>query len=238
MVHFLPSWYDGMYWYQSIPGTALHNGTSRVNKDIIFILCRWGWKKCRQVIMEQSWMPLKLIKEWKNPALQNHHSKEKKLSWYDSFDIKSNKFSSHQGQEVCHPKCHRCVFCYPYGNFNFVKMVFFLFWIFWKKDAGLSVILRLAFQSIGVVYGDMGTSPLYVYASTFPSGIKHNDDILGVLSLIIYTVILIPLIKYVFIVLHANDNGDGNLPSTPSPLALCNVILGSSWSSNFFFLSY
>ncbi|KAH1072099.1 hypothetical protein J1N35_024427 [Gossypium stocksii] len=72
-----------------------------------------------------------------------------------------------------------------------------------------SVILQLAFQSIGVVYGDIGTSPLYVYASTFADGIKNSDDILGVLSLIFYTITLIPLIKYVFIVLRANDNGEG-----------------------------
>ena len=69
--------------------------------------------------------------------------------------------------------------------------------------------LSLAFQSIGIVYGDIGTSPLYVYASTFTDGIKHNDDILGVLSLIIYSIILLPLLKYCFIVLWANDNGDG-----------------------------
>ncbi|PIN01828.1 hypothetical protein CDL12_25661 [Handroanthus impetiginosus] len=69
--------------------------------------------------------------------------------------------------------------------------------------------LNLAFQSIGVIYGDIGTSPLYVYASTFPDGIDNNNDILGVLSLIIYTIVLVPMIKYVFIVLWANDNGDG-----------------------------
>ncbi|XP_050220922.1 potassium transporter 5 [Mercurialis annua] len=67
----------------------------------------------------------------------------------------------------------------------------------------------LAFQSIGVVYGDIGTSPLYVYASSFPNNIAANDDLLGILSLIFYTIVLIPLLKYVFIVLHANDNGDG-----------------------------
>ncbi|RVX20640.1 Potassium transporter 5 [Vitis vinifera] len=72
-----------------------------------------------------------------------------------------------------------------------------------------SVILHLAFQSIGIVYGDIGTSPLYVYASTFTDGVKHNDDILGVLSLIFYTLTLIPLFKYVLIVLKANDNGGG-----------------------------
>ncbi|XP_061352782.1 potassium transporter 5-like [Gastrolobium bilobum] len=69
--------------------------------------------------------------------------------------------------------------------------------------------LFLAFQSIGIVYGDIGTSPLYVFASTFPKSIKNNDDILGVLSLIIYTIVLIPMLKYVFIVLWANDNGNG-----------------------------
>lgn len=73
------------------------------------------------------------------------------------------------------------------------------------------MILHLAFQSIGIVYGDIGTSPLYVFASTFANGIKHNDDILGVLSIIFYTLTLIPLVKYVFIVLRANDNGDGKI---------------------------
>jgi len=74
---------------------------------------------------------------------------------------------------------------------------------------GWATTLHLAFQSIGVVYGDMGTSPLYVFSSTFTNGINNTDDLLGVMSLIIYTVILLPLIKYCFIVLRANDNGDG-----------------------------
>ncbi|KAL4368054.1 hypothetical protein GQ457_05G002310 [Hibiscus cannabinus] len=78
-----------------------------------------------------------------------------------------------------------------------------------SQALGWSAILQLAFQSVGVIYGDIGTSPLYVYASTFTGGIKHHDDILGVLSLIFYTITLIPLTKYVFIVLKANDNGEG-----------------------------
>ena len=78
-----------------------------------------------------------------------------------------------------------------------------------KAAASWGVILQLAFQSVGIVYGDIGTSPLYVYASTFSEGIKHNDDVLGVLSLILYTLTLIPLVKYVFLVLQANDNGEG-----------------------------
>lgn len=75
----------------------------------------------------------------------------------------------------------------------------------------MAFILKLAFQSIGVVYGDLGTSPLYVYSSTFTSGIKSNRDIFGVLSLIIYTIVAVPLIKYIFIVLRANDNGEGKV---------------------------
>ncbi|KAL4202677.1 hypothetical protein AMTRI_Chr02g222310 [Amborella trichopoda] len=76
------------------------------------------------------------------------------------------------------------------------------------KDLSWETILKLAIQSIGVVFGDLGTSPLYVYAGIFQDGIKHKDDVLGVLSLILYTLMIIPLIKYVFIVLQENDNGE------------------------------
>lgn len=77
------------------------------------------------------------------------------------------------------------------------------------SEGNWAQVLNLAFQSVGIIYGDVGTSPLYVYSSTFPNGIKDKDDLLGVLSLILYTLILIPMIKYVFIVLYADDNGDG-----------------------------
>ncbi|KAJ1393096.1 Potassium transporter [Sesbania bispinosa] len=77
-----------------------------------------------------------------------------------------------------------------------------------KKFSAL-LLLRLAYQSLGVVYGDLGTSPLYVFYNTFPRGIKDQEDVVGALSLIIYSLTLVPLIKYVFIVLRANDNGQG-----------------------------
>lgn len=69
--------------------------------------------------------------------------------------------------------------------------------------------MNLAFQSIGIVYADLGTSPLYVYPSIFSNGIKHRDDILGALSLVFYTLTFLPLVKYVFVVLRAKDNGEG-----------------------------
>ncbi|KAK9133883.1 hypothetical protein Scep_013411 [Stephania cephalantha] len=77
-----------------------------------------------------------------------------------------------------------------------------------KKFSSL-LVLRLAFQSLGVVYGDLGTSPLYVFYNTFPDGIQDSEDVIGALSMIIYSLTFIPLLKYVFVVLRANDNGQG-----------------------------
>ncbi|KAL4578134.1 hypothetical protein LXL04_014253 [Taraxacum kok-saghyz] len=78
-----------------------------------------------------------------------------------------------------------------------------------EKKFSAILLLRFAFQSLGVVYGDLGTSPLYVFYNTFPKGVDDTEDIIGALSLIIYSLTLVPLIKYVFIVCRANDNGQG-----------------------------
>ncbi|KAI3474868.1 hypothetical protein Pfo_030179 [Paulownia fortunei] len=80
-----------------------------------------------------------------------------------------------------------------------------------KKESWRTV-LTLAYQSLGVVYGDLSTSPLYVYKSTFAEDIQHsetNEEIYGVLSFVFWTLTLIPLLKYVFVVLRADDNGEG-----------------------------
>lgn len=61
---------------------------------------------------------------------------------------------------------------------------------------------------MGVIYGDIGTSPLYVYSSTFRDKPSY-DDLLGALSLIIWAVTLMVSVKYVMIVLWANDEGEG-----------------------------
>lgn len=89
----------------------------------------------------------------------------------------------------------------------------------------MAVVMQLAFQSIGVVYGDIGTSPLYVFASTFADRVPSNDDIVGALSLIIYSLTLFPLVKYVFIVLWANDNGDGKLLQIAKPCDFVGLLL-------------
>ncbi|EOY02989.1 hypothetical protein QUC31_017888 [Theobroma cacao] len=76
----------------------------------------------------------------------------------------------------------------------------------------LSRNLILAYQSLGVVYGDLSTSPLYVYSSTFIGKLQNHQNeeaIFGAFSLIFWTITLIPLLKYVFILLSADDNGEG-----------------------------
>lgn len=84
-----------------------------------------------------------------------------------------------------------------------------------QKDSWKTILI-LAYQSLGVVYGDLGISPLYVYKSTFAEDIQHsntNEEIFGALSFVFWTLTLVPLFKYVFIVLRADDNGEGKYPN-------------------------
>jgi KUP system potassium uptake protein len=80
----------------------------------------------------------------------------------------------------------------------------------WKNHC--KTLSLLAFQSLGVVYGDLGTSPLYVYSNTLSGRLNsylNEATIFGLFSLIFWTFTLVPLLKYVIIVLSADDNGEG-----------------------------
>ncbi|XVF01575.1 hypothetical protein REPUB_Repub04eG0100800 [Reevesia pubescens] len=69
---------------------------------------------------------------------------------------------------------------------------------------------RSEYETLGAVFGDVGTSPLYTFSVMFSKApINVNEDVIGALSLVIYTLILIPLVKYVLVVLRANDDGEG-----------------------------
>jgi KUP system potassium uptake protein len=72
----------------------------------------------------------------------------------------------------------------------------------------------LTFGSIGVVYGDIGTSPLYavresVLAARGASETASAEIILGILSLIIWALILVVTVKYVLLLLRADNDGEG-----------------------------
>lgn len=55
-------------------------------------------------------------------------------------------------------------------------------------------LLFLSYQSIGVIYGDIGTSPLYVFSGVF-SAPPAKDDLIGVLSLILWSLIMMVTLK-------------------------------------------
>lgn len=89
--------------------------------------------------------------------------------------------------------------------------------LFHQNHKGI-ILLWLAWQSTGVIYGDIGTSPLYVYSSTFTSQPSY-DDLVGALSIIIWSLTLIVTVKYCFIVLCADDDGQGGTFALYSLLA-------------------
>src|SRR3984893_14100620 len=77
-----------------------------------------------------------------------------------------------------------------------------------------TAFLGLTVGSIGVVYGDIGTSPLYalreaVSASIEPGGMVNRAAVFGVLSLILWALIVTVTLKYVIVLLRADNHGEG-----------------------------
>jgi KUP system potassium uptake protein len=77
--------------------------------------------------------------------------------------------------------------------------------------------------AIGVVYGDIGTSPLYAMRECFfgshPVAPTQNN-VLGVLSLIVYSLLIVISVKYIVVVMRADNQGEGGI------LALTALIAG------------
>src|SRR5215207_11714748 len=95
---------------------------------------------------------------------------------------------------------------------------------------GHSDLRALTLAAVGVVYGDIGTSPLYTMREAFGhAGGLHPSEpaVLGVLSLVFWSLILIVTLKYVVLILRADNRGEGGvlalstlasraLPNTPA----------------------
>lgn len=64
-----------------------------------------------------------------------------------------------------------------------------------------------------MIYGDIGTSPLYVFSSTFSSA-PSKADLMGGLSLILWSLFMMVTVKYVLIILWADNEGEGGTFST------------------------
>jgi KUP system potassium uptake protein len=73
----------------------------------------------------------------------------------------------------------------------------------------------LALAALGVVYGDIGTSPLYAIKEVF--GNAHHpvpitpENVLGILSLVFWSLIVVVSFKYVALILRADNKGEGGI---------------------------
>jgi KUP system potassium uptake protein len=95
-----------------------------------------------------------------------------------------------------------------------------------QRDVPPSLV-ALALGSVGVVYGDIGTSPLYAFREAAMAASSNHpvtrEIVLGVLSLILWALIITVTLKYVLILLRADNNGEGG---TLSLTALATRALG------------
>jgi len=70
----------------------------------------------------------------------------------------------------------------------------------------------LTLGSVGVVYGDIGTSPLYAFKESLVAasagGAVTEEAVFGVASLILWALLIIVTAKYVLLILHADNNGE------------------------------
>lgn len=83
-----------------------------------------------------------------------------------------------------------------------------------KNNKGLKYLLYLSLGAVGIIYGDIGTSPLYAIKECFsPShGLPINhDNILGVLSLIFWSLIIVVTIKYHLLIIRLDNEGEGGI---------------------------
>ncbi len=99
----------------------------------------------------------------------------------------------------------------------------------YKKHHEIPISAGAALIALGVVYGDIGTSPMYVMKSIIAGngGILHINDelILGSLSLIIWTLTLLTTVKYVLIAMQADNHGEGGIFALYSLIKKCGKYL-------------
>lgn len=98
-------------------------------------------------------------------------------------------------------------------------------------EHGKSSLKALTLAAIGIVYGDIGTSPLYTMKEIFSAehGLAVNpDNIFGVVSLILWGLIIIVALKYVTLILRAHNRGEGGIMALTA-LALESVGKKSAW---------
>jgi KUP system potassium uptake protein len=81
------------------------------------------------------------------------------------------------------------------------------------QNRSTSTIAALTLAALGVVYGDIGTSPLYAFKEVFAHGRvpMSAENVFGVLSMMFWTLTVVVSVKYVVLILRADNNGEGGL---------------------------
>jgi KUP system potassium uptake protein len=74
-----------------------------------------------------------------------------------------------------------------------------------------SSLVKLTIGAIGVVFGDIGTSPLYTFKTVLELSGNGRDSALGLVSLIIWTLTIITTIKYVSVAMRIDNDGEGGI---------------------------
>ncbi len=80
-----------------------------------------------------------------------------------------------------------------------------------KKSKSPAAFAALTIGSLGVVFGDIGTSPIYAFRQSLDSSGTTAYDIFGVVSLIFWSLMLVVSLKYLTFVLRADNNGEGGI---------------------------
>src|SRR5277367_450838 len=81
-----------------------------------------------------------------------------------------------------------------------------------EREINRGGVAALGFAALGVVFGDIGTSPLYTLKTVLDlTGGGSPATVLGVLSLIVWTLIAITSIKYVTIAMRVDNDGEGGI---------------------------
>ena len=114
-------------------------------------------------------------------------------------------------------------------------------------------LVGLSMAALGIVYGDIGTSPIYAFKECFAPG--HGapvsaSNVLGVVSLILWSLLLIVTVKYLVYVLRADNKGEGGILALLSLVAAAisgtesilqfyatGIVSGAGWLMLFVFVA-
>jgi KUP system potassium uptake protein len=83
-----------------------------------------------------------------------------------------------------------------------------------EPDHGKTGLPALVIGAIGVVFGDIGTSPLYTLKEAFSPHyglIANHDTVLGILSLVFWALMIVVTLKYVMVIMRADNEGEGGI---------------------------